>query len=695
MVASTTNNAARKVILVERKKQIEEKLAKCNHDLRALCIQEAELTGITPPEMPLEIGETPPTIRRKVGTAFQLNENLVNNSNKDQLVTNLELEIQLHMKLRDAALGLSGEGNISKTVKRQHRAEYQKHKEQVKALEEKLALLKEKTAFEQIKQKKKSRIPDPQDDNISVITNEAYSTLESRQNHISNKHGLIMLSPTDTYPESRYPPSTSRQSHYSRNSESIPVQYAKPDELLTAGFYRLSVNGYNEYIESQEEITSVPHYNYPIQNFGYSYPHSSHSQSLLMQQHSPSAASQNSSQLSQHSPHLSQSIQYLPHQNLHYPQHSPLLSQHSPMPQQGSISQQSPQTQRKSPHLSQSPLSQHSMSMQRSSQNFSRISQQYVQMRQSSPTSHNKVQYYSSHTIHGEPMYNRYTVDASGYRNSSDTMHLPYPHPIQPHQQYENNGMSSGLGGSWKRSESGQMYWVYSSNTFGSLDRRKNKRVQRRISPIDSKSATLATVPTHSDQMSATFVKPQVANRRSQDHRQLVRTQSLGSVGQTIDSVYPSDDTSSCESDNRSFKDVRGVRKQKEKEWLETSLDGPISPTSVTSRSQSTLPSSFEEKYVARTPPPPPPPPQLSPHNCTIVQAGVVKPYHEETKPFEMSDFYKYSTKFKKSPQKELEKGISQAPATTVCRQNLNDNFEDSINMNRYPVRVQQQYMQH
>ncbi|ENN80322.1 hypothetical protein YQE_03315, partial [Dendroctonus ponderosae] len=180
-------------------------------------------------------------------------------------------------------------------------------------------------------------------------------------------------------------------------------------------------------------------------------------------------------------------------------------------------------------------------------------------MRQSSPTSHNKVQYYSSHTIHGEPMYNRYTVDASGYRNSSDTMHLPYPHPIQPHQQYENNGMSSGLGGSWKRSESGQI--------FGSLDRRKNKRVQRRISPIDSKSATLATVPTHSDQMSATFVKPQVANRRSQDHRQLVRTQSLGSVGQTIDSVYPSDDTSSCESDNRSFKDVRGVRKQKEKEW--------------------------------------------------------------------------------------------------------------------------------
>lgn len=35
--------------------------------------------------------------------------------------------------------------------------------------------------------------------------------------------------------------------------------------------------------------------------------------------------------------------------------------------------------------------------------------------------------------------------------------------------------------------------------------------------------------------------------------------------------------------------------------------------------------------------------------NFTVVQAGQCKPYHEETKPFEMSDFYKYSTKFKKT----------------------------------------------
>lgn len=36
-----------------------------------------------------------------------------------------------------------------------------------------------------------------------------------------------------------------------------------------------------------------------------------------------------------------------------------------------------------------------------------------------------------------------------------------------------------------------------------------------------------------------------------------------------------------------------------------------------------------------------------SPKNMTVVQQATFQPYKEETKPFEMSDFYKYSTKFK------------------------------------------------
>lgn len=38
-----------------------------------------------------------------------------------------------------------------------------------------------------------------------------------------------------------------------------------------------------------------------------------------------------------------------------------------------------------------------------------------------------------------------------------------------------------------------------------------------------------------------------------------------------------------------------------------------------------------------------------SPKNMTVVQEGKIQPYKEVTKPFEMSDFYKYSTKFRQN----------------------------------------------
>lgn len=70
----------------------------------------------------------------------------------------------------------------------------------------------------------------------------------------------------------------------------------------------------------------------------------------------------------------------------------------------------------------------------------------------------------------------------------------------------------------------------------------------------------------------------------------------------------------------------------------------PISPTNIleipaeSHASQRSIPEANIEMFNNNIP-----------KNCTVVQAGVCKPYHEETKPFEMSDFYKYSTKFRKS----------------------------------------------
>lgn len=39
-----------------------------------------------------------------------------------------------------------------------------------------------------------------------------------------------------------------------------------------------------------------------------------------------------------------------------------------------------------------------------------------------------------------------------------------------------------------------------------------------------------------------------------------------------------------------------------------------------------------------------------SPKNMTVIQQAKFQPYKEVSKPFEMSDFYKYSTKFRQKP---------------------------------------------
>jgi len=64
--------------LQSRRKALEAKISEKNRELKQLCVQEAELTGSLPPEIPLEPGEVPPTFRRCVGTSFTYPENLIN-----------------------------------------------------------------------------------------------------------------------------------------------------------------------------------------------------------------------------------------------------------------------------------------------------------------------------------------------------------------------------------------------------------------------------------------------------------------------------------------------------------------------------------------------------------------------------------------------------------------------------------------
>uniref|UniRef100_A0A182MFG1 Cytohesin Ubiquitin Protein Inducing domain-containing protein n=1 Tax=Anopheles culicifacies TaxID=139723 RepID=A0A182MFG1_9DIPT len=87
-----------------------------------------------------------------------------------------------------------------------------------------------------------------------------------------------------------------------------------------------------------------------------------------------------------------------------------------------------------------------------------------------------------------------------------------------------------------------------------------------------------------------------------------------------------------------------------------------------------------------------------SPKNMTVVQQGKIMPYKEVTKPFEMSDFYKYSTKYRQKQQQQqlqqlspselgspaggndsdpgsgdgIHKGIYQPPNRSICQPLVN-----------------------
>lgn len=63
--------------LRQRREALQEKLTQKNNELKSLCMEEAELTGVIPPEIPLEPGENPPTLHRKVGSFFTYPQKLI------------------------------------------------------------------------------------------------------------------------------------------------------------------------------------------------------------------------------------------------------------------------------------------------------------------------------------------------------------------------------------------------------------------------------------------------------------------------------------------------------------------------------------------------------------------------------------------------------------------------------------------
>ncbi|XP_053665490.1 AT-rich interactive domain-containing protein 1B [Anopheles marshallii] len=86
----------------------------------------------------------------------------------------------------------------------------------------------------------------------------------------------------------------------------------------------------------------------------------------------------------------------------------------------------------------------------------------------------------------------------------------------------------------------------------------------------------------------------------------------------------------------------------------ENGLSGPSSPTPSAGKVQGTAAAPPSDIQME------------SPKNMTVVQQGKIMPYKEVTKPFEMSDFYKYSTKYRQKQQQQQQNQLQQLSPSEV-----------------------------
>ncbi|XP_041050774.1 innate immunity activator protein-like isoform X1 [Carcharodon carcharias] len=126
---SLTKDRYRSVI--SRKQMLEETLEIYLEELKKLCLRESELTGNLPKEYPLAEGEKPPTVRRRMGTTFQLDEETITAKGEDSELACLERDFALQLQFVEAAKRLSQEGNLSRHIRKQRKHAFVKEQKKL------------------------------------------------------------------------------------------------------------------------------------------------------------------------------------------------------------------------------------------------------------------------------------------------------------------------------------------------------------------------------------------------------------------------------------------------------------------------------------------------------------------------------------------------------------------------------------
>ncbi|XP_052382603.1 FERM domain-containing protein 4B isoform X4 [Oncorhynchus keta] len=105
--------------LKNKEKDLQDSLTQKLEELKKICLREADLTGRLPKEYPLDSGEKPPAVRRRMGTAFKLDDLFPYDA--DPHLRNLESKFALQQKIVEAAKKLANEAELCKTVKKKRR----------------------------------------------------------------------------------------------------------------------------------------------------------------------------------------------------------------------------------------------------------------------------------------------------------------------------------------------------------------------------------------------------------------------------------------------------------------------------------------------------------------------------------------------------------------------------------------------
>lgn len=547
--------------LQSRKEALEAKLCEKTLELKDLCIQEAELTGILPPETPIEPGEKPPVFKRRIGTTFTYPENLISKlkSREEEELAKLELEYKIQTSIAEAALGLANDCNASKSIRRKHRLEYQQSQRRLSELETRLNVLRQSIKTNsQLKQRKKPRPP------LNVDT-DCVDSLEVSADDLS---GRLMYIPDKTFTL----PSVNR------------------DVIRNSHFYN---------------------------SFGKSHNHSGH-------MHQGYASTKNQWNRNQQ---YRRSVERMHHNSGCY--------------DDGINSLEDSDT-----------------------------------WRNTAPVGYFSNQCYTTLPSESNRVKSRYNGRDRRYRNThygGCDLEPPYSGPS------------------------------HASPT--PICSQRNSPVVHNDT-IHRTSQPCVPLPSDSSILNAVLLPNQTYPENS-----LMRTQSLGDVEHSKKSL----DTHSLEGQLQNFQSNTLGRKTREKEWRETLLDSDCEPKSHTpplhprasKMAESPVPQRPFSMRGNRTPPPPLPPPHSlpstpppptgvnkspikspvlldtvpfeSPKNHTVVEVGKWQPYREVTKPFEMSDFYKYSTKFRKNG--EQNKNSSKEEETVLNRNVMhmkNSNSQDN-----------------